>query len=795
MSLPARAICLDAQGAQSPHHHDRGIARYVVEHTRALHRARPDALHSVLLNPALPLTGNMGWLLGDGRLAWTTGDRRVVRRPESLPAIYHVMSPFELHHTLDELWPIWARGSNVSTVVTLYDLIPMVFPDHYLRDPLIRARYETRAELVRGADHILAISQTTADDVTEHLGIDTGRVSVIHAGATERFARMYDSPESAWTVIDARLSSIRPGYMLYVAGFEFRKNLQRLIAAYGLLSPEIRAVHQLVIACRMLPSEAALLREWAVDAGVGEHELVITGYVTDAELGALYHACHVFLFASIYEGSGLPILEAMSCGAPVVASNTSTAREILGDLEATFDPYDPDDIAECIARVVGSPSTLESLVERSHRRVVAYTWDAVARRSLEAYESVTEGRLSAGRSRRRPRIALVTPWPPERSGIADYNLRLARELGKTADVDVIVDRSLTHYAPPEEQGLRLVPSSSFRAGEGLLPPDRVVYCMGNSSFHRHVYELLRERPGAVVAHDVRLTGFYGWFAGLEHPADPAGRLAERIKALYGARLPPVVASEQSPSWQQQSALGIYMTREIQEYAEQLFVHSRYALDVIELDRGILDREVPAAMLPFGIPVNGTRARRCAAIGDAPLVVSVGVVSEVKALASLIAAAALIADERKRIRLVIAGDGEKNELERWREFARSAAPGVEVTITGHLSEDRYADLLSEADLAVQLRTLSNGEASAAVADCLAAGLPTVVTDLGWASELPADAVARLPIDATPRLLADRVSALIDDPHERQALSDGALALANASSFPRVAEEYLRALELA
>ena len=121
------------------------------------------------------------------------------------------MSPFELHRTLDELWPAWARGSHVCTVVTLYDLIPLVFPDHYLRDAVIRTRYETRAELVRRADRVLAISQTTADDAAERLGIEADRISVIGAGATEKFAHMYGSPAAAWDALAARLQSIRPG--------------------------------------------------------------------------------------------------------------------------------------------------------------------------------------------------------------------------------------------------------------------------------------------------------------------------------------------------------------------------------------------------------------------------------------------------------------------------------------------------------------------------------------------------------------------------------------------------------
>jgi glycosyltransferase involved in cell wall biosynthesis len=318
--------------------------------------------------------------------------------------------------------------------------------------------------------------------------------------------------------------------------------------------------------------------------------------------------------------------------------------------------------------------------------------------------------------------------------------------------------------------------------------------MGNSSFHRHVYELLRERPGAVVAHDVRLTGFYGWFAGLERADDPAGRLAERIDTQYGARLPPAPSGEQSPSWERQSALGIYMTREIQQYAEQIFVHSRYAQAVLDLDRGVLDRQVPVSVVPFGIPPTKLQARTCRAVDDAPLLVSVGVVSEVKGLANLITAVSLLASEHKHLRLVIAGPGESGELRRWQDFAREAAPTVDIEIPGHLPSERYAHLLHTADVAVQLRTLSNGEASAAVADCLAAGLPTVVSDIGWASELPADAVARVPADATPTLIADRLTDLLDDTEARQAVSDGALALAEKWSFPHVAQEYLRALQL-
>ena len=302
-----------------------------------------------------------------------------------------------MQRTLDELWPSWARGSDVCTVVTLYDLIPLVFPDHYLRDPVIRTRYETRAELVRRADRVLAISQTTADDAVEHLGIEPDRISVIDAGATEKFADMYSSPQAAWDVLAVRLRSVRPGYVLYVAGFEFRKNLERVIAAYGLLAPELRASHQLVIACRMLPSEAELLGSLGSrcryrGGAAGDHRLRDRRRARRAlpRLRAVPVRFDLRGIGACRSSRRCPV------ELPVVASNTSTAPEILGDLEPpsthTSRPRSPS----AWQTVIESPPTIAALTERSRRRVGAYTWDAVAERSLLAYEQVVRERRATG---------------------------------------------------------------------------------------------------------------------------------------------------------------------------------------------------------------------------------------------------------------------------------------------------------------------------------------------------------------------------------------------------------------
>jgi glycosyltransferase involved in cell wall biosynthesis len=793
MTLPDRSVALFAAGAQNWAHLDRGIPRYIVEHLRALRHLAPELIDSVLLTPAGPLTGNLNWLLGSGLLAPAADQRPAGRRaPGTLPAIYHVMSPFE-PMAMEAMWPTWARDPDVATVVTVYDLIPLIFTEHYLSQPRGRVGYRARAEFIRHVDGVLAISQATANDVVTRLGVPADRVHVIHAGATDTFAGMYQSRESALSHLKGRLPAVRPGFALYVGGFEFRKNLERLIDAYARVPPNVRTEHQLVIACSLLSDQRAGLERLAAEVGLQDGELILTGFVSEEDLGALYHACALFVFPSLYEGSGLPVLEAMSCGAPVVMSSTATGPEIVREAEAMFDPTSPDDIARSLTSVITSPEMLQRLAARSGDIVARYTWRHVARDTLGAYERILErrsGRTSARRRRRR-RLALVTPWPPDRSGIADYNLRLAEALGRHVDVQIVVGRSASEYQVPGELGVSLVGVHDFDSASDVLRPDRILYCMGNSEFHGYVYDLLRRRRGSVLFHDVRLTGFYGWYSGTEVPADPAGRLSEWIGALYGPRLP-ASATASVPSWETQLELGIFMTQDVQRYADQCFVHSDLARNVLVLDRGATDPDVPVSVLPFGMPAAAEPASRS---GDGgPLVVSLGYVSEVKGLDTLIAAFSLLAAGHPGARLVIAGPAEPVELQRWRAHAAEHAPGVSIEIPGVVSDDLYRTLLRTADLAVQLRLTTNGEASAAAADCIAAGLPTIVTDLGWLGGLPDGVVSKVPSGVGPQWLAARMSELLADDAARVALRDGAVECARMNSFERVAESYLKALEL-
>ena len=383
--------------------------------------------------------------MGSGLFAW----HRRTRSPDRpVPGIYHVMSPFEVTMDFDDIWPPWIREAGSRLVVTLYDLIPMVMHDRYVAEwGHMGVAWMARLGLIRSAHQILTISQHTANDAMEQLGIGEERITVVDSGVSGVHSSLVRTAEEADSLLRRSLPKIRPGFLLYVGGDDHRKNMDGTLRAYAQLPESVRDAHQLVIAFRVGILRRLEHRAFAQALGIRPRDLVLTGFVTDEQLAALYRRCELFLFPSLYEGAGLPILEAMSCGAPVAASRTTSIPELLGDLEATFDPADPADMARCLERVLSSPEKLEELRERSRRRVSIYTWERVAKRTLDGYERAEviplEDRPRRAASNGRKRLAVVTPWPPQESEAALYSRRLVEELAEHAEVEVIVEATST----------------------------------------------------------------------------------------------------------------------------------------------------------------------------------------------------------------------------------------------------------------------------------------------------------------------------------------------------------------
>ena len=285
----------------------------------------------------LPVPEGIEPLIASGKVVRNDRiDRSIDRRAGGL---FIAGSLFELQEPLSTVLPGWARGPGWATACVLYDLIPLRFDDWYLQNPVLRYQYEARVATLAGIDHLLSISDASSNDATELLGIAAERLTTIYAGADRRFTEPTLPPETTIQRLASRIEGLKPGFVMFPSGIEIRKNIDRMLAAYAGLEDGLRDAHQLVLVCRTNPDEQAQLDDTARRLGI-QDQLLVTGFVSDDDLVALYQSAHLVVFPSLYEGFGLPVLEAMQCGAPVICSNTSSLVEVQTDPRARFDPTD-----------------------------------------------------------------------------------------------------------------------------------------------------------------------------------------------------------------------------------------------------------------------------------------------------------------------------------------------------------------------------------------------------------------------------------------------------------------------
>jgi glycosyltransferase involved in cell wall biosynthesis len=767
---------VDLQATQSQAHADRGVARYVKEQVRALERLGVgDAL---LLNPHLPFPRALDQdLLTSPRLGWgTQTEVRRLAEADDRPIGFFLTSPFELSLRAEgDLPPHLLRG-DVPVVATLYDLIPLVMPERYLADPMLARRYRGRVEQVHHVDLVLTISEHTRRDAIRLLGLDPATVVSVGFGVSPFFRPA--GPEDAPDVLLARhVPALRRPFVAAVLGGDPRKNAERLFAAWARVG---RRDHQLVVTCSLDPGTRAT---W--EAAVKEHELalgddvLLTGWQPDEVLRAIYQRCDLFVFPSLYEGAGLPLAEAVACGAPALTSATSSMPEVLDLAEATFDPTSVEDMAALIERALTDSGLRDRLRQRGADRAALLTWDAVARRTADALATIP----ASGPTRLPWRLALVGPMPPTESGIADYNGRLLPALADRCEVDVFTPGA----APPYEvhPNVRWFPPRALKETCSPWAYDAVVYTAGNSEHHHDLYDLAQEFPGLLWLHDVRLPGLYTTFAKDRLGDRWEDFLRERLLRQYRRRLPLHLLDDVDFPPGHLNEFGLGLTKELVDVARGVVVSSELAGQLLALDQQPDARPAPRWVLPLAVPEPWAddHPRNPASI------LCPGMVSPIKGTELLVSALAALRARGVDATLTFAGpvdDGYRADVQR---HIDAVGMTDHVTITGRVTDDEYRRWLATATVATILRLTTNGESSAAVTDCLAAGLP-VVTNVHAAAELPAGTVSLVPWDVDPAGLADHLAGLLAEPGRRDALAEAGQAYARGWGFAQVADELLR-----
>ncbi|WKY58261.1 glycosyltransferase family 1 protein [Vibrio sp. SNU_ST1] len=401
-------ILIDLQSCQSPSRL-RGIGRYSLDLALELISIGSDKhdfhilLNSNLSESILSLRtvfepiigcGNIHTFSGLPRTSGLENNIELIRATEKIreyeinlinPDFVHVSSLFEGfdNNSVVSIPEI----NSIPTAVTVYDLIPLVNEKEYLKIPQHKAWYYEKVEQLKRADLLFAISDSTKRECSEYLKLGNEKLSNISSSVSHTFLNAKLSEASSDEVLDK--FNIFGNYLLYTANLDKRKNIAGLLEAYSLLDKEIRSSFKLVIVSYIDEERKATLNKKANRLGILQDEWTVTGHVKDEELAVLYNRCSLFVFPSLHEGFGLPCLEAMVCGAPVIGSNVTSIPEVIGLESALFDPLNSLEMAKVITKAITDSEFNQLLLNNSKKRVKEFSWTTTAERFLQEIESFT----------------------------------------------------------------------------------------------------------------------------------------------------------------------------------------------------------------------------------------------------------------------------------------------------------------------------------------------------------------------------------------------------------------------
>lgn len=304
--------------------------------------------------------------------------------PARHPVLFYLWYQVNLKKRLNSLAPdvffspdgFMPVGLTCPTVITIHDLAVLRYPDHVKRS---ESRYyrEKMPEFARKAGHILTVSHFSKKEIVDLLDVRDEKVTVVYNGISDRFKPL-EEPQKAG--IRSRLTSGAP-YLLYTGAVNPRKNIDGLIAGFETFREKNPSSDLKLVIAGRFSWKYNKVRS-ALEHSRYRNDIITTGYISDAELPLVMGGAEGFAYLSLYEGFGMPVLEAMACGVPVLTSEETSMAEIGGDAVLTVNPRDPGEIADSIQEIITNRSLRASLVDKGFARMSAYSWQ---RASEEVY--------------------------------------------------------------------------------------------------------------------------------------------------------------------------------------------------------------------------------------------------------------------------------------------------------------------------------------------------------------------------------------------------------------------------
>lgn len=295
---------------------------------------------------------------------------------------------------------------DAKVLVTVHDLIPLRYPDRYPPGYSGKIMMMKQKARLKRADGVITISETSKKDITSYLGIKTTKISVVHLAASS----LYKTASEELMQETTKKFGLPNKFVLFVGDINYNKNVATLVKAckainvplvlvgkhateiesMGLNLPSVEGPRDWIRFLFDIPHpELAHFKELLTEIE-SSNKIIRTGFITEEEKGALLKLATVYCQPSFYEGFGLPVLEAMSVGTPVICSTTPALKEVAGKAALYFDPKSEKELAKVLAKVIKSPKTRKELSERGLKRVEKFSWEKTAKATLSTYAKILQ---------------------------------------------------------------------------------------------------------------------------------------------------------------------------------------------------------------------------------------------------------------------------------------------------------------------------------------------------------------------------------------------------------------------
>lgn len=635
----------------------------------------------------------------------------------SEPSLFLQLSPMT-HDT--RLPAMLLDRPGIIPLAVIYDFIPLRFSKQYLAQENLLYSYCAALKWLRAYNHYLPISEHVGNETVQLLGAPKDRITV--TGVALREAFQSELLKSSTDIKKQVHGSNENNKILFVGGADPRKNLDFVCTSLACLNNSACSFGFDVVGNYPLSKQKDIHKKFS---SIAEHIKFHT-HVTDRELSQYYQNASLTIVASQAEGFSMPVIEAMACGSPVLASNIPVHRELVALDDMLFEPNNAGELKRKIEYLLANRSLREEIARGQKTTALRFTEKQVAKRFTEAAETVIQNYHEEPQSSRH-RVAILSPFPPDHSGVADYSWATVKELSKRVDVDIYTNQ------PNPILGSGADTFYPISAAAWLRPDyDSVISVVGNSHFHIEIMNLHSRYGGPVIVHDNSLYEVLKAWKGVRY-----------VQEMAENHLGKKVVHSNVKNWNERPEhLPTMFFNDLLIKSFPFIVHS------LGIQKNLQKHyQYNAAYLPFciynNVQIRGSSESRqeirkqLGIPGDQRVVVTFGLVNSIKKPDICVRAIAKLAEDGVESHLYFVGGSDEVIQNELNTLAKQL--GVRQLIhflQDWIPDEEYIHYILAADAAIQLRGNFSGGLSGALLDCIAAGLPTVANvDLARALDSP------------------------------------------------------------